>query len=96
MRPVGPERLLSCACHDAAELAHAEALGADLAYLGSVAPTPSHPDAAPLGWEAFADLAAGTALPLYAIGGVTPSDLATARAAGAVGVAGIRGFWPEA
>lgn len=94
-RPVGPGRLLSCACHDAAELARAEALGADLACLGSVHSTPSHPGVSPLGWEGFSRLAAGTTLPLYAIGGVGPADLDTARDAGAVGVAGIRGFWPD-
>ena len=52
------------------------------------------PGAATLGWSGFAGLAAGTTLPLYAIGGLGPDDLAAAREAGAVGVAGIRAFWP--
>jgi 8-oxo-dGTP diphosphatase len=34
-------------------------------------------------------------LPVYALGGVGPPDLATARAHGAQGVAGIRGWWPQ-
>ena len=95
-RPVGDERLLSCACHDAAELARAEALGADLAYLGPVAATATHPAARPLGWARFAELAAGTTLPLYALGGIGRDELDVAREAGAVGVAGIRAFWPGA
>jgi 8-oxo-dGTP diphosphatase len=32
-------------------------------------------------------------MPVYALGGMTPAQLAQARAAGAQGVAGIRGFW---
>jgi 8-oxo-dGTP diphosphatase len=32
-------------------------------------------------------------MPVFAIGGLGPEDLDAARAAGAHGVAGIRGFW---
>lgn len=91
-RPVGPERLLSCSVHDAAEIARAERIGADLAFAGPVRPTASHPGAAAMGWSGLARLAAATTLPLYALGGLSPADLARARRAGAIGVAGIRGF----
>lgn len=93
-RPLGAAGLLGCSCHDERELAAADAAGADLAVLGSVASTPTHPGAAGMGWSRFADLAATTTLPLYALGGVGPQDLGRARAAGAVGVAGIRALWP--
>ncbi|MBL7251770.1 Nudix family hydrolase [Alloalcanivorax sp. C16-2] len=86
--------LLSVACHDAAQIERAMALGADMATLSPVRATPTHPEAAPLGWEGLADLIAGNPLVFYALGGVGPGDLATARAHGAYGVAGIRGFWP--
>ena len=92
-RPVDPAVPFSCAAHDAAELAHARWLGADYAFLGPVHPTASHPGGAALGWSAFAALTATTDLPIYALGGLVPQDLAAARAAGAIGVAGIRGFW---
>lgn len=92
-RPVSEQRLLSCACHDEREIQRAEALGADLAYLGPVKATATHPGAAPLGWAGFRALAERTHLPLYAIGGLSRTDLTEARAAGALGVAGIRGFW---
>jgi 8-oxo-dGTP diphosphatase len=80
-------RLVGASCHDAAELAHAAALGLDYAVAGPVKPTPSHPDAAPLGWERFAGLVAGSPLPVYAIGGLTRADLGEARERGAHGVA---------
>ena len=43
---------------------------------------------------AFAALGAACPLPVFALGGVGPADLATARAHGAFGVAGIRAFGP--
>lgn len=92
-RPISPDRLVSCACHDATELARAAALDADLVYVGPVKATPTHPGVAPLGWAGLRRLAEGTSLPIYAIGGLERADLARARAAGAIGVAGIRGFW---
>lgn len=95
-RPQTGGGLLGCSCHDGPELAAAEAVGADLTVLGPVRPTPSHPEAAGMGWERFADHAATTTLPLYALGGVGPQDLNQARSAGGIGVAGIRGFWPLA
>ena len=93
-RPLPAERWVAASCHDARELAHAASIGADFAVLGPVLPTPSHPQAAGLGWERFAKLVAAAPLPVYALGGVGPDDLADARRAGAQGVAGISGFWP--
>lgn len=86
--------LLSVSCHSADELAQAQKLGADLVLLSPVRKTSSHPAATPLGWEAFARLAKGRPMAVFALGGVGPADLAQARAEGAWGVAGISGFWP--
>ncbi|MFN3965839.1 MAG: Nudix family hydrolase [Silanimonas lenta] len=86
---------LSAACHDAASLRRAEALGVQDLLLGPVAATPTHPGAPVLGWEGFEALRALTALPVYALGGLGPGDLSEARRHGAQGVAGIRGFWPQ-
>jgi 8-oxo-dGTP diphosphatase len=91
-RPFGPERWLGVSCHDATELAHALAIGADYAIVGAVLPTATHQDRAPLGWPAFAALVQDFPLPVYAIGGLSPADLETARRHGAFGVAGIRAF----
>ena len=85
--------LVAASCHTLEELRHAEALGLDHAVLGPVACTQSHPGARALGWAAFAALREQVSLPVYAIGGLSPPDLATARAHGAQGIAAIRGLW---
>lgn len=93
-RPLASHVAVAASCHDADDLLHAERLGCDFAVLGPVAPTATHPDAVPLGWEGFAALRERTALPLYAIGGMTPAEVSTARLHGAQGIAAIRALWP--
>lgn len=83
---------LAVATHDADELALAQAVAADWAWLSPVLPTPSHPAAAGLGWLAWAALAQATTLPVYALGGLDQSQVSQARSHGGVGVAGISGF----
>jgi 8-oxo-dGTP diphosphatase len=85
--------LLAASCHDRMELDRAAALGVDFALLGPVCPTITHPDRAALGWAAFAELAAGLPMPVFALGGLGRGHLDTARAAGAHGVAAIRAAW---
>ena len=93
-RPVPQGHLLGASCHTLDDLHRAEALGCNYAVLGPVAPTRTHPGAATLGWHSFAHLREQTTLPIYAIGGLTPDDLPTARAHGAQGIAAIRAFLP--
>jgi 8-oxo-dGTP diphosphatase len=91
---VRPSRLLcGASCHDGAELAQATRLGVDFALLGPVKKTPTHPGASPLGWERFAALARDCEIPIYAIGGLEASDLASAQEHGAHGVALRRAAW---
>lgn len=85
--------LVAASCHDRREIERAGELGLDFAVLGPVKSTGSHPDRSPLGWERFAGLVAGTPLPVYAIGGLSRSDLDAATAAGAHGIAMIGGAW---
>ena len=84
---------VGASCHSRAELEQAAALELDYALLGAVRPTQSHPERATLGWPAFGDLVARLPLPVFALGGLSAGDLETAKAAGAHGVAGIRGIW---
>lgn len=85
--------LAAASCHESAELARAMALGLDFAVLGPVKATATHPGAQPLGWQGFARVARGASIPVYAIGGLQPSDLEDAWRAGAHGLAMIRGAW---
>ena len=92
-RPLPAGRPVAASCHDLDELRHAERLGCDFAVVGPLRETASHPGIAGIGWPAFAALREHASLPLYAIGGLTPADLAEARAHGAQGIAAIRGLW---
>ena len=83
----------AASCHNAAELARAAQLGVDFAVLGPVQATPTHPDVQALGWEGFARLVLGAAMPVYALGGMKPGDRETAWRCGAQGIAMVRGSW---
>lgn len=83
---------LSVACHSAQELEEARRLQADLVLLSPVLATATHPDAEPLGWQRFAELAIGQPFAVYALGGMSLADVATARQHGARGIAAIRAF----
>jgi 8-oxo-dGTP diphosphatase len=85
--------LVGASCHNGEELEHAGALGLDFCVLGPVLPTKSHPAAALLGWERFAELAAGRPLSIYALGGLQPGDLISAWTHGGHGIAMQRAVW---
>ncbi len=80
-------------CHNAAELRRAEALGCDFALLSPVLPTLSHPGAPHLSWENFAAIAAGSSIPVYALGGLTRGDMQAAWQHGAHGISLLRQAW---
>ena len=88
--------LVAASCHTRAELEHAAKLSLDFAVLGPVQATASHPDQPGLGWAAFAQLAGNLPLPIYALGGMSGSDLKAAQKAGAHGIAAIRAAWNQA
>jgi 8-oxo-dGTP diphosphatase len=92
-RPLPPEFWLAASCHNQAELQHAAHIGCDFATLSPVLPTRSHPGAPHLGWAKLSACLAGCDLPVYALGGLSAGDLATATQSGAWGIAGISGFW---
>jgi 8-oxo-dGTP diphosphatase len=83
----------AASCHSEEELRRAEALGCDFALLSPVLPTQSHPGAAHLGWDNFAAIAAGSSIPVYALGGLTHADMQTAWQHGAHGIALLRQAW---
>ncbi|GAB4006751.1 thiamine phosphate synthase [Nocardioides ultimimeridianus] len=70
-------------CHSADEVAAAEAEGAVYAFLSPYAEGGSKPGRDPLAPDAFA----GHAIPVYALGGIAPTNARAAIDAGAHGVA---------
>ena len=88
-RRLRPDWLITVSAHGAAGLAKAARVGADAAILGPVFPTASHPGAPALGVLRFAALARGSALPVYALGGVDENTGRRLRGSGAVGLAAI-------
>ena len=91
-RPVKQSKLLSASVHNEQELEQAKQIGADMLVVSPVLATASHPDAKPLGWEQFAELAANANCPVYALGGMTSDMITTAQNLGGQGIAGIRLF----
>jgi len=89
IRPRGQDRLVGVSCHNAEELGRAADLDLDDVLLAPVNTTPSHADAFPLGWGRFSQLVDPIAMPVYALGGMGPTDLTQAVHCGAQGVAGI-------
>jgi len=89
-----PGLLVGASCHTRDELARAAALGVDYAVVAPVRATPTHPDASPLGWDGFARTIEGTRVPVYALGGLSLSDLGIALDHGAHGIAMRRAAWP--
>jgi len=83
---------LSASCHNLLELQQAQQIGVDFVVLAPVLKTKSHPETPPLGWEQFAHLVTQTNLPVYALGGLTESNLIDARLAGGQGISSIRAF----
>ena len=89
---LGPGGLVGVSVHSAAEAR--EAAAPDFLLVGTLFETPSHPGRPGAGTELLhAVAAAAPGIPLVGIGGVTPEHLAGLRAAGAHGVAVLRGVW---
>jgi 8-oxo-dGTP diphosphatase len=83
----------AASCHSVEELRRAEELGCDFVLLSPVLPTRSHPGAVHLGWDRFSAITAGSSIPVYALGGLTPADMGTAWQHGAHGIALLRQAW---
>ena len=86
--------MVGASVHTPDELMRACELDVDFAVLGPVRATPTHPDARPLGFDGVAAAITGTRVPVFALGGLRPDDLAIALAHGAHGIAMRRYAWP--
>jgi thiamine-phosphate pyrophosphorylase len=90
---LGPGQLVGVSTHSPAEALAAAREGADYVVFGPVYDTPSKREyGRPQGLPALAEACRQTPVPVLAVGGVTPERVGELRAAGAAGVAVIRGL----
>jgi 8-oxo-dGTP diphosphatase len=92
-RPLDSGYLVGASCHDRRELEHASAMNLDFAVVSPVRETASHPGMKALGFTGLRELTEQTDLPVYALGGMTETDLVRSIYHGAQGIAAIRGLW---
>jgi thiamine-phosphate pyrophosphorylase len=87
-RLVGPELLVGVSTHSCAEISRAAEQGADFVTFGPVFATPSKAAfGPPQGLEALAEACRGSALPVFALGGITAERAAEVMRSGAAGIA---------
>jgi len=91
-RLLGRGRLVGCSVHSVSAAERAARAGADFLLFGNVYETASKPGRAAAGLEALQAVARAVPRPVVAIGGITPERVPAVLAAGARGVAVIRGI----
>ncbi|MEM7040742.1 MAG: thiamine phosphate synthase [Bacteroidota bacterium] len=91
--PPHPRNFLAGAsCHSLEDVLQAEKSGFDYVFLSPVFSTQTHPEATPLGLEAFRNICLQTQLPVIALGGIDETRAHKCMEVGAAGIAGIRMF----
>jgi len=80
---------ISASCHHMEDIMIANECKIDFIVISPVNETKSHPEAKAIGWEKFSQLCFAAQMPVYALGGMTSSELMTAINHGAQGIAGI-------
>ena len=98
-RLLGEGVILGVSCHSVDEALRAEDAGADYLALGCIFPSPTKPELEPVGTDLIVQVASKVQLPLMAIGGLGPENIADVFEAGAraaaVSSAALRGPDPE-
>ena len=94
-RRILPRGWIGRSVHTPEEAAMAISQGADFLVVGNIYETLSHPGR-PAAGLTLVTQTAGLGRPVIAIGGITPARAADVKAAGAYGVAAIRGLWMAA
>lgn len=84
------------ACHDAGSILQANRLKLDAIVLSPLHQTATHHYTVALGWDNWKALALHSQVPVYALGGVQPDELAKVQQHAGFGVAGIRAFMKTA
>jgi thiamine-phosphate pyrophosphorylase len=94
-RRIAPALVVGASVHAVTDAVVAERDGAAWVVAGHVYATPTHEGAAGRGEAFVREVCAKVALPVVAIGGITPQRVGALLAAGAQGIAAIRGVWGD-
>lgn len=81
----GRFRILGASCHSAEEAREAEMLGCTYVTAGHIFATGCKPGLPPRGLEFLRGVCGAVSIPVYAIGGIGPDNIAAVRAQGAAG-----------
>jgi thiamine-phosphate pyrophosphorylase len=92
LRAAHPAWRLTAAAHDPEAVHAAERCGAEAVVVSPVFPSNSPSATTPLGVAGVGDIAKGSALPVYALGGVNAKTAGTLICAGVYGLAAIEAF----
>lgn len=84
---------LGISVHSLHEARVAEERGADYLFYGHVFSSSSKPGSKPRGLSALSEICSAVSIPVIAIGGIGPANIAAVRAAGASGAAVISSIW---
>lgn len=95
-RPLDKNYIVAASCHDLQQLRHACDIDLDFLVLSPVKTTSSHPEARPMGWQKFQELASVATIPVYALGGMEQGDIGKAQLHGGQGAAMLSGLWNAA
>ena len=91
-RPCADDKILGVSTHNLHEALKAQELGADFVVISPVQATQTHPDTAPLGWDAAQEVVNKLNIPVYFLGGMGLEDLDKTLKIGAQGIAGVSAF----
>ncbi|MEX2584001.1 MAG: thiamine phosphate synthase [Gemmatimonadota bacterium] len=89
---LGDRVAIGASVHSRREATEAAAEGADFVFVGTLYETPTHPGRRGSGTSLLGEVA-DIGIPMIGIGGVSPDRVREVLAAGAHGVAVIRGVW---
>lgn len=95
-RLLGPGAVVGVSVHGLEEAAAAEQGRADYLMVGTMFATPTHPDVVPAGPGLLGTVRRVAAVPLVAIGGITPERVGAVMKGGASAVAVVSGVWESA
>ena len=93
---LGPWAIIGVTARTVEQAKAAQAAGADYLGSGAVFPTGSKGDAVPMAHETLKAICAAVSIPVYAIGGISPENIAAVRAAGAAGACVMSGLMEAA